>query len=73
MSDEPLDDLRKVRAAFAEDRRAHIKEAASLLPADRHAAFQEARKALDLQDEIEVLDRAIGDEESMGDRPKGAE
>jgi len=71
MSDDPLHDLRKIRAAFAEDRRAHIKDAAGLLPANRHAAFQEARKALDLQGEIEALDRAIGDEESMGDRPKG--
>jgi len=72
MSDDPLADLRKIRAAFAEDRRAHIKEAASLLAANRHAAFQEAREALELQADIEALDRAIADEESLGDRPKGA-
>jgi hypothetical protein len=71
MTDTHLDDLRKIRAAFVEDRRAHIKEAASLLPGNRHAAFQEAREALDLQDEIEALDRVISDEESLGDRPKG--
>jgi hypothetical protein len=72
MTDTHLDDLRKIRAAFVEDRRAHIKEAARLLPSNRHAAFQEAREALDLQAEIEALDRAIRDEESLGDRPKGA-
>jgi len=65
MSDTALDDLKKIRAAFAEDRRTHIKEAVSLLPANRHAAFQEAREALDLQAEIEALDRAISDEESL--------
>ena len=70
MSDTALDDLKKIRAAFAEDRRANIKEAISLLPANRHAAFQEAREALDLQAEIEALDRAISDEESLADRPK---
>jgi DUF971 family protein len=31
-----------------------------------------AREALDLQAEIEALDRAISDEESLADRPKGA-
>ena len=72
MSDTALDDLKRIRAAFAEDRRAHIKEAVSLLPANRHAAFQEAMEALDLQTEIEALDRAISDEESLADRPKGA-
>ena len=30
------------------------------------------REALDLQAEIEALDRAIGDEESLADRPKAA-
>jgi hypothetical protein len=30
------------------------------------------REALDLQAEIEALDRAIRDEESLADRPKGA-
>ena len=44
----------------------------SLLPGNRHAALQEAREALDLQAEIEALDRAISDEESLADRPKGA-
>src|SRR4051812_31991537 len=72
MSDTALDDLKRIRAAFAEDRRAHIKEVVGLLPANRHAAFQEAREALDLQAEIEALDRAISDEESLADRPKGA-
>jgi hypothetical protein len=72
MSDTYLDELRKIRAAFVEDRRARIKEAASLLPGNRHAAFQEAREAHDLQAEIEGLDRAISDEESLADRPKGA-
>ena len=72
MSDPYREELRKIRAAFVEDRRAHIKEAVSLLPGNRHAAFQEAREALDLQAEIEALDRAIRDEESLADRPKGA-
>lgn len=72
MSDTYLEELRKIRAAFVEDRRAHIKEAVSLLPGNRHAAFQEAREALDLQAEIEALDRTIRDEESLADRPKGA-
>ena len=72
MSDSHLGELRKIRAAFVEDRRAHIEEAACLLPANRHAALQEAREALDLQAEIEALDRAISDEESLADRPKGA-
>ena len=72
MSDTALDDLKRIRAAFAEDRRAHIKEAVSPLPANRHAAFQEAREALDLQAEIEALDRAIRDEEDLASRPRGA-
>ena len=72
MSNSHADELRKARAAFVEDRRAHIKEAVSLLPANRHAGFQEVREALDLQAEIEALDRAIRDEESLADRPKGA-
>jgi hypothetical protein len=38
---------------------------------NRHAAFQEVREALDLQAEIEALDRAIRDEEALADRPKG--
>ena len=71
MSDEHAAELRKIRAAFVEDRRAHIKEAVSLLPANRHAAFQEAREALDLQAEIEALDRAIADEDDEGYLPKG--
>ena len=62
MSSSHTDELRKARAAFVEDRRSHIKEAASLLPANRHAAFQEVREA---------LDRAIRDEEVLGERPKG--
>ena len=72
MSNSHADELRKARAAFVEDRRSHIKEAVSLLPANRHAAFQEVREALDLQAEIEALDRAIRDEENLSDRPKGA-
>jgi len=72
MNETALDHLRKVREAFVEERRARLKEAANLLPADRHAALQEAREALDLQDEIEALDRAISDEENRADRPKGA-
>ena len=44
----------------------------SLLPGNRHAALQEAREARDLQAEIEALDRAISDEESLADRPKAA-
>jgi hypothetical protein len=71
MSNSHADELRKARAAFVEDRRAHIKEAVSLLPANRHAAFQEVREALDLQAEIEALDRAIRDEENLAERPKG--
>ena len=71
MSNSHTDELRKARAAFVEDRRSHIKEAASLLPANRHAAFQEVREALDLQAEIEALDRAIRDEEALAERPKG--
>ena len=46
MSDTALDDLKRIRAAFAEDRRAHINEAVSLLPANRHAAFQEVTARL---------------------------
>jgi len=72
MSNSHADELRKARAAFVEDRRAHITEAVSLLPGNRHAAFQEVREALDLQAEIEALDRAIRDEENLADRPKGA-
>ena len=72
MSNSHADELRKARAAFVEDRRSHIKEAVSLLPTNRHAAFQEVREALDLQAEIEALDRAIRDEETLADRPKGA-
>jgi hypothetical protein len=71
MSNSHADELRKARAAFVEDRRSHIKEAVSLLPANRHAAFQEVREALDLQAEIEALDRAIRDEEALADRPRG--
>ena len=72
MSNSHADELRKARAAFVEDRRSHIKEAVSLLPANRNAAFQEVREALDLQAEIEALDRAIRDEETLAERPKGA-
>ena len=72
MSNSHADELRKARAAFVEDRRSHIKEAVGLLPTNRHAAFQEVREALDLQAEIEALDRAIRDEEALADRPKGA-
>ena len=71
MSSSHADELRKARAAFVEDRRSHIKEAVSLLPGNRHAAFQEVREALDLQAEIEALDRAIRDEEALAERPKG--
>jgi len=70
MSNSHADELRKARAAFVEDRRSHIKEAVGLLPANRHAAFQEVREALDLQAEIEALDRAIRDEEALADRPR---
>ena len=70
MSNSHADELRKARAAFVDDRRSHIKEAVSLLPANRHAAY-EVREALDLQAEIEALDRAIRDEETLADRPKG--
>ena len=62
MSNSHADELRKARAAFVEDRRSHITEAVSLLPANRHAAFQEVREA---------LDRAIRDEETLAERPKG--
>ena len=71
MSNSHADELRKARAAFVEDRRSHITEAVGLLPANRHAAFQEVREALDLQAEIEALDRAIRDEETLAERPKG--
>src|SRR5215203_7533127 len=71
MSNSHADELRKARDAFVEDRRSHIKEAVSLLPANRHSAFQEAREALDLQAEIEALDRAIADEDDEGYLPKG--
>jgi len=62
MSNSHADELRKARAAFVDDRRSHITEAVSLLPANRHAAFQEVREA---------LDRAIRDEVTLADRPKG--
>ena len=70
MSNSHADELRKARDAFVEDRRSHIKEAVGLLPTNRHAAFQEVREALDLQAEIEALDRAIRDEEALADRPR---
>jgi hypothetical protein len=60
-----------IRAALSRIAGRTSKEAVSLLPADRHAAFQEVRGALDLQAEIEALDRAIRDEETLADRPKG--
>src|SRR4029079_15406815 len=63
--DTALDDLKRIRTAFAEDRRDHIKEAVSLLPANRHAAFQEAREALDLQTEIEALNRVYFEKRSF--------
>jgi len=52
--------------------RQNTKGAVTRPPAKRQAALQEVREALDLQAEIEALDRAIRDEENLADRPKGA-
>ena len=73
MSEEHAAALRKVRQVFVDARRAHIQEAVRTLErGNAVAAMIDARRALDLQAEIEALDRAIADEMDEGYLPKGA-
>ena len=73
MSEEHAAALRKVRQVFVDARRAHIQEAVRTLErCNSVAAMIDARRALDLQAEIEALDRAIADEMDEGYLPKGA-
>ena len=73
MSEEHADTLKKVREVFVAARRTQINEAVRLIAAGNPAgAMHDAQRAIALQGEIEMLDRAIADELDEGYLPKGA-
>jgi hypothetical protein len=67
MADIHIETLRKLRDVLVEQRRNAATEAARLMNSDLQAAFEKISAVLDLQSQIEGLDRVILDEGDMAD------